>query len=78
MMDMGGFGSWGMGFGAIFMILFWGLVIVGIVALLRGAFGHPASTPRAQTPLEIIETRYARGEIKQQEFEEKKRALTQG
>jgi len=33
---------WGGGFGLgwIFMLLFWGLVIWGIIALVRGGMGH--------------------------------------
>jgi len=28
-------GGWGMGFGFVFMLLFWGLIIAGVVALIR-------------------------------------------
>ena len=35
MSDWYGFGGWEMGLGFIFMLLFWGLVIPGIAALIR-------------------------------------------
>ncbi len=86
----GQYGSWGMmgpwmmgGFGwgwlmPIFMILFWGLVIWGIVALVRGLSGPRGSDsipPTADSALEVLKRRYARGEIDKEEYEEKKRAL---
>ena len=65
------------GFGWIFMVLFWGLVIWGIVALVRGSVGtgynHGGS--HEKTPLDILKERYARGEINKEEFESKKKDL---
>lgn len=74
--------GWGIGwFGGIFMIVFWILVIVGLVFLIRwlvqstksGSHPGPAGPSRA---LDILKERYARGEIDRQEFEEKKRDLS--
>ena len=69
--------GWGMGFGMISMVLFWVLVILGIVILVKWiAGGSPgASQPPVKTALDILKERYARGEIDKQEFEEKKRDL---
>lgn len=63
-----------MGLGWIFMALFWVLIIVGIVALLQwlGMSGKGASR---KTPLEILQERYARGEIEREEYEQKRRDL---
>ena len=74
---MGGFGwGWLM---PILMILFWGLVIWGIVTLIRGvtASGCAASSSgHAEMALEVLKRRYARGEISKEEFEGKKRDLS--
>jgi len=72
--------GWGMGFGGIFMIVFWILVIVGLVFLIKwlvqssrkSSGGESSPTSRA---LEILEERYARGEIDKQEFQDKKKDL---
>lgn len=72
MMNFGNFGYGAMGgFGWIFMIVFWGLVIWAVVALVRGGGAHG----KDKSPLEILKERYAKGEIDQKEFEEKKKDL---
>ena len=72
---MGGFG--GMWFMPIFMIVFWGLVIWGIVALVRGVSspGNTGSSGQADSPMEVLKKRYARGEINKEEFEDKKKDI---
>lgn len=71
---MGGFSGWW--FMPIFMILFWGLVIWGIVALVRGLGGPRGSdSSKADSALEVLKRRYARGEINKEEYEEKKKDL---
>jgi len=77
MNDWNGFGGWGMGFGFIFMLLFWGLVILGVATLIRWLFtqSSPNRRSRDKTPLEIVQERYARGEIDRDEYEQKKRDL---
>lgn len=71
---MGGFGGWW--FMPIIMIVFWGLVVWGIVALVRGlSTGSGGSSMQADPALEILKKRYARGEINKEEFEEKKKDL---
>jgi putative membrane protein len=75
--DMGNFG-WVMGgFGVVFMILFWGLIILGIAALIKWLIGQPlgGSNPREKTALDMLQERYARGEIDRDEYEQKKRDL---
>jgi len=73
---MGGFG-WGW-FMPIFFIIFWGLVIWGIVALVRGrseSRGSDSGSSRPDSALEILKRRYAKGEITKEEYEEKKHDL---
>ena len=77
MHDWSGFGGWGMSFGFIFMLLFWTLLILGIASLIRWLMTQsaPSRSSRDKTPLEIVQERYARGEIDREEYEQKKRDL---
>jgi putative membrane protein len=69
--------NWGwMLFGGVAMVLFWGGIIALVVLAVRGLnrssrTGHYTDTPQpsTQTPLEILQVRYARGEINKQEYE---------
>lgn len=78
---MGWGGGWlGMIFGPIFMILILALTIAAAVLLVRWLSGpwHPTAThqpPSGSPPLDILKERFARGEIDQQEFEERRRVL---
>lgn len=59
------------------MILFWGLVILGIVWLVRELGGQSRGTHAAAgpDPSEILDRRLAEGEITVAEYEERRRAL---
>lgn len=74
--------GWGwMGLGMIGMVLFWALIIVAIVVLVRWLGGLPASSvpppalPPSKTAIDILKERYARGEIGKEEFERIKRDI---
>jgi putative membrane protein len=67
--------GWGMGFGWIFMILFWALVIMGIVFLIKLVSGREKGEKKEETALDILKKRYAKGEIGREEFEDKKKDL---
>lgn len=71
---MNGYG-WHWGFGWLFMILFWILVIAGLVALLRWLFGHENRALPTERALEILAERYARGEIDRDQYEQMKKDL---
>ncbi len=65
-------GTFGIGM-MLFMLVFWVLVIIGIVVLIRWAWtsmdGAAQKGESAETALDILEKRYARGEIDKEEFE---------
>lgn len=79
MMDGMGMFGWGPGFGLIFMILFWALIILGIFAIVKWLMGTSgdSGTPPPKTARQILEERYAQGEIDREEFEQKRRDLEQ-
>jgi putative membrane protein len=72
-------GGWGMGwFGSILMLVFWVLVIVGLVFLIKWLIQTTkggTEITRSSRALDILKERYARGEINKEEFEEKNRHL---
>ncbi len=78
---MNGYGMMGFGFGGIFMVLWWVILIVGVVALVRwlGISSHGAGGQGGghRQPLDILKERYARGEINEQEFQKIKHDLIQ-
>ena len=79
-MGPGMMGGWGMGwFGGIFMVVFWILILVGLVFVIRwllqatskkGDYGQ-----RGSRAIDILKERYARGEIDKTQFEAMKRDL---
>ncbi len=69
--------GWMMGLGWLFMVSIWVLVIVAVVAMLRWLgvpWGDRDRTQR-KTPLDILQERYARGEIDREEYEQKRHDL---
>lgn len=80
---MGGYGmtgGFGGGFGGIFMILWGVLIIVGIVFLVKWLATSNSVGERSDEgskALNILKERYARGEIDDQEYQKRKRDLSQ-
>ncbi len=67
-------GGWGIFMMMISMVLFWGLIIGGIVLLVRFISPQSGSKP-SEDSLEILKRRYARGEIGKEGFESKKKEI---
>jgi putative membrane protein len=72
-----GHGWDGMGWGGVVMLLFWVLVIAGVIVLLRRVRARDLDPEREppRTALDMLKERYARGEIDREEFEQKRRDL---
>ena len=67
----------GHGFGGGFMWLFWIVLVVVIVwALKATAFSNGKAEGVDKSPLEILQNRFARGEIDEEEFERKRKLLS--
>ena len=66
------FGGW--------MILVWiiivGLIVWGVIALVRHSGTTQYGSSSGRSPLDIAKERYARGEITKEEFEQIKRDLS--
>jgi putative membrane protein len=79
-MGPGMMGGWGMGwFGGIFMVVFWILILVGLVFVIRWLLQATSkkgdSGQRGSRAIDILKERYARGEIDKAQFENMKRDL---
>lgn len=71
--------GWWMVFGGLWMLLFWGAIIAGIVWIVRKLYGHDesiASARKREDPLDIAKERYAKGEISKEEFDQIKKDLS--
>lgn len=67
-----------MGFLMLLNLLFWVLIIIGIILVITWAVSKSKGArgkPQEESVLDILKKRYARGEISREEFEEKKREL---
>jgi putative membrane protein len=75
-----GMSGWGYALMTISMVLFWGAVIFGIVALVRyvGRSGQQtAASQPPQAPERLLAGRFARGEIDEEEYR-RRLAVLQG
>lgn len=67
--------GWGwIGVGIVHMLLFWALVILGIVALTRWLAGGTRGDGPARA-IDILKARYAKGEITKEQFEQMTRDI---
>jgi putative membrane protein len=70
--------GWGMvfGLGWFAIIIFWALLILGIIYLVKLIAGSPKKGDKEETAIDILKKRYAKGEISKEEFEKIKDDLT--
>ena len=61
--------GWGMGFGWVFMLFFWVLVILGFFYVIRIGMSGAKKNNGGETAMDILKKRYAKGEITKEEFE---------
>ena len=76
MMMGDGWGGWI--WGALMMLVFWGGLIALVVFLVRGFGARPSQgeeNRRGPEAREILAERFARGEISEDEFEQRRRVL---
>jgi putative membrane protein len=67
---MGDGWGWWMGFGSIWMIGFWAVIIWAVFTLRTRWIGEQDRPSQdAGTALEILERRYARGELNDEQYE---------
>ena len=59
--------------GAVMMIFFWGIGLLVLVLLIRWALG--AKTPNANSAKEILDKRFAKGEIDEEEYRKRRSLL---
>ena len=73
---MGGAGLWGMGG---LMLVFWGLILFGLILMINWLLTANRNEKREGTEcdaLQILKGRYARGEIDHDRYEQMRRELT--
>ena len=70
--------GWGMAFGLGWFatIVFWALLILGIVYLVKMIAGSPKRGDKEETAIDILKKRYAKGDISKEEFDKIKDDLT--
>ena len=64
----------GMGFGGLVMLAFWGVVIVGVILLIR-SLGGTHDGLWHETPLNVLKKRYAAGQITREQYEQMRKDL---
>ena len=64
--------GWGSGIG---MIAFWIIIIVVIVVIVKMLSSKSKETKEKENPIQIINRRYANGELSKEEFDSMKKDL---
>ena len=72
---MGWMNGWGMGFGMVFWLVILALIIAGVVWLVRSQ--PNGSGQHRSAGLDVLDERYARGEVSRDEYLRMKRDITE-
>jgi putative membrane protein len=70
-----GMNGWGYVLMTASMVLFWALVIFGVIALARYLGRADRATAAQPTPEEVLAERFARGEINEDEYQHRLEVL---
>lgn len=62
-----------LGLGWVFQVVFWGLIILAVVSLVRKH--NNDAYYKKKSPLDVLKERYASGEIGKEQFEQMKNDL---
>jgi len=62
----------GMEFGWLFIVIFTIFIVLGVIHLVNLISGSRGREPHGESPLHILKSRYAKGEITKEEFEKMK------
>jgi putative membrane protein len=69
-------GSWMNGYGMLFMVLVWGaLIALGVWAVVRTTRANPVGPTSAESPRQILDRRFASGEIDAEQYAAARRVL---
>ena len=76
---MGWYGGWGWaGWVAmsVTMLLFWGLVVTGVIVVVRLLRSGPHESGGRGTALRLLDERFARGEIDEEDYRKRRELLS--
>jgi putative membrane protein len=79
--DWGHMGDWGAGWWIVMMlgmVLFWGLVIGGVVWVVHELTRRRDGSPQEPTPLGLLDRRLASGDIGIEEYKQRRSLLGNG
>ena len=66
-----GMSGWGYALMTLGMVLFWALVIFGVIALVRFLARNDRPTAARPTPEQLLAERFARGEIDEHDYHQR-------
>jgi putative membrane protein len=73
-----GMNGWGYGLMTVNMVSFWALVIFGVIAVVRYLGRGDRETAARPTPEELLAERFARGDIDENEYQQRRNVLARG